>query len=157
MAVTVVLWILLSNISNKLEALTAKKTTLSEECRECATQRNQHPMQQVSVDMWTSHHLMENELLKAVAMQPVSVAIGASSNDFLFYSTGVFTGECGTDLNHAVTVVGYGTSEEGMKYWLLKNSWGTQWGDKGYMRIDHLCVIMNLFTPDSNLTCKACA
>nr|DAD25470.1 TPA_asm: hypothetical protein HUJ06_026934 [Nelumbo nucifera] len=77
----------------------------------------------------------ENALLKAVAMQPVSVAIDASSNDFLFYSTGVFTGECGTDLNHAVTVVGYGTSEEGMKYWLLKNSWGTQWGDKGYMRI----------------------
>lgn len=75
----------------------------------------------------------ENALLNAVANQPVSVAI--DSTGFQHYSSGVFTSECGTNLNHAVTVIGYGTSDEGIKYWLVKNSWGTNWGDNGYMKI----------------------
>ncbi|ERN19266.1 hypothetical protein AMTR_s00061p00215530 [Amborella trichopoda] len=64
----------------------------------------------------------ETALLQAVASQPVSVAIDASG--FQFYSGGIFTGECGTELDHGVTAVGYGTSDDGAKYWLLKNSWG---------------------------------
>ncbi|KAJ7981571.1 Senescence-specific cysteine protease [Quillaja saponaria] len=76
----------------------------------------------------------EKALLKALAHQPVSVAIDAGESDFQFYSSGVFTGTCGTQLNHGVTAVGYGTSD-GTKYWLVKNSWGTQWGEEGYIRI----------------------
>ncbi|KAF8391254.1 hypothetical protein HHK36_023556 [Tetracentron sinense] len=75
----------------------------------------------------------EKALLKAVANQPVSVAIDASGSDFQFYSSGVFTGECGTSLDHGVTAVGYGTSADGTKYWLVKNSWGTEWGVDGYI------------------------
>ncbi|GER51562.1 cysteine protease CP8 [Striga asiatica] len=76
----------------------------------------------------------ESALMKAVANQPVSVAIDASGSDMQFYSEGVFTGDCGTELDHGVAVVGYGETLDGTKYWTVKNSWGTQWGEKGYIR-----------------------
>ncbi|XP_044461568.1 senescence-specific cysteine protease SAG12-like [Mangifera indica] len=77
----------------------------------------------------------EQALLQAVANQPVSVAIEGSSYGFQFYSSGIFTGDCDTYLNHAVTAIGYGTTSGGAKYWLMKNSWGTDWGEGGFMRI----------------------
>ncbi|KAM3306701.1 senescence-specific cysteine protease SAG39-like [Capsicum chacoense] len=77
----------------------------------------------------------ESALLKAVANQPVSVAIDAGGSDFQFYSSGVFSGHCGTELDHAVTAIGYGQTIDGIKYWIVKNSWGTSWGENGYMRI----------------------
>uniref|UniRef100_A0A0E0ML92 Uncharacterized protein n=1 Tax=Oryza punctata TaxID=4537 RepID=A0A0E0ML92_ORYPU len=76
----------------------------------------------------------ESSLMKAVAGQPVSVAVDASK--FQFYGGGVMTGECGTSLDHGVTVIGYGTASDGTKYWLVKNSWGTTWGEAGYVRME---------------------
>ncbi|KVH89484.1 Cysteine peptidase, cysteine active site-containing protein, partial [Cynara cardunculus var. scolymus] len=72
----------------------------------------------------------EKALLQAVTHQPVSVALDASGYGFHFYSGGVFDGICGTELDHAITAVGYGTTTDGTKYWLMKNSWGTSWGEK---------------------------
>ncbi|KAL7132350.1 hypothetical protein ABFS83_12G067900 [Erythranthe nasuta] len=77
----------------------------------------------------------EEALLKAAANQPISVAIDAGGSDFQFYSEGVFTGECGTELDHGVAIVGYGTTLDGTKYWTVKNSWGGEWGEKGYVRM----------------------
>ncbi|KAK4797725.1 hypothetical protein SAY86_030051 [Trapa natans] len=78
----------------------------------------------------------ESALQLAVASQPVSVAIDAEGYNFQFYGGGVFTGSCGTILNHGVTAVGYGTELDGTKYWMVKNSWGTDWGEDGYIRME---------------------
>ncbi|XP_051123203.1 vignain-like [Andrographis paniculata] len=77
----------------------------------------------------------EEALLKAVANQPVSVAIDAGGSNFQFYDEGVLTGECGTELDHGVAIVGYGTTVDGTKYWIVKNSWGPEWGENGYIRM----------------------
>jgi len=76
----------------------------------------------------------EDQLLAAVAKQPVSVAIEADQSGFQFYKSGVFSGTCGTNLDHGVLVVGYGT-DGGKDYWKVKNSWGTSWGKDGYIML----------------------
>ncbi|KAK2445629.1 cysteine proteinase COT44 [Trifolium repens] len=77
----------------------------------------------------------ELALKKAVANQPISVAIEAGGRAFQLYESGIFTGRCGTALDHGVTAVGYGT-ETGVDYWIVKNSWGKDWGESGYFRLE---------------------
>jgi C1A family cysteine protease len=73
-------------------------------------------------------------MMGALALGPVSVAIEADERDFQLYKSGVFSGKCGTNLDHGVLAVGYGT-DLGMDYYKVKNSWSTTWGDKGYIRL----------------------
>lgn len=70
---------------------------------------------------------------------PVSIGIDASQMTFQFYSQGIYYEEnCknrGENINHAMLVVGFGEEPDGQKYWLVKNSYGTQWGMGGYVKI----------------------
>merc|ERR1712072_407999 len=63
------------------------------------------------------------DLMAAVQKGPVSVAIEADQSGFQHYSSGIFSATCGTQLDHGVLVVGYGT-DGGKDYWKVKNSWG---------------------------------
>lgn len=84
----------------------------------------------------TGYHDVASEtaLVSAVEQQPVSVAIEADQQGFQLYESGVFSGTCGTQLDHGVIAVGYGT-DSGTAYWKVRNSWGASWGDAGYIRM----------------------
>merc|ERR1719278_789120 len=74
----------------------------------------------------------------AVEKGCVSIGIEADQTTFQHYSSGVFSGSCGTKVDHGVLVVGYG-EERGQKFWKVKNSWGASWGEEGYIRMCRDC------------------
>ena len=73
-------------------------------------------------------------LMTALTQQPVSVAVEADQATFQHYSSGVMTASCGSQLDHGVLVVGYGT-DGGQDFYKVKNSWGLSWGENGYIRL----------------------
>lgn len=76
----------------------------------------------------------EDQLLNALLKNPIAVAIEADSKEFQLYKGGIMDFNCGNKLDHAVLLVGYGV-ENGIKYWKVKNSWSTSWGESGYFRL----------------------
>jgi Papain family cysteine protease len=79
---------------------------------------------------WIKADADEKSVMAAVAKGPLSVGIQADQLAFQLYRDGVFSAPCGTDLDHGVVLVGYGTDEEtDLPYWKVKNSWGASWGE----------------------------
>merc|ERR1712187_218410 len=76
----------------------------------------------------------KEDLMSAVAQQPVSIALDGAGSAFQGYKSGILPGSCGSQLDHGVLAVGYGT-DAGTDYWLVKNSWGTSWGMNGYIKL----------------------
>jgi len=74
------------------------------------------------------------DLKNAISHAPTSVAIEADQAVFQQYTSGVITSGCGSNLDHGVLAVGYGTSN-GTDYVIVKNSWGPSWGMDGYVNI----------------------
>lgn len=79
-----------------------------------------------------------SQLKACVDKKPCSVAIEADKTVFQFYKSGIITSsQCGTNLDHGVLAVGYGTDlASATDYWIVKNSWGANWGDHGYVKIE---------------------
>jgi hypothetical protein len=73
----------------------------------------------------------------AVMENILSVAVCSAHKDFQLYSGGIFDqAHCGTLLDHATNVVGWGHDDKSnVDYWIMRNSWGTSWGDQGYMLV----------------------
>jgi len=88
----------------------------------------------------------ETDLENAVGLRPVSAAVDAHHRPFKLYRSGVFElASCTNHLTHGLLVVGYG-EEDGRKFWKVKNSWGTTWGQNGYGRVirgKNMCAIGN--------------
>jgi len=88
----------------------------------------------------------EKDMLNAAGMRPISAAIDAHHRPFKLYRSGVFSlDSCTTHLTHGLLIVGYGEKSD-RKYWKVKNSWGSTWGDGGYglvLRDANMCAIGN--------------
>jgi len=73
----------------------------------------------------------------------LSVAIQANQYAFQSYSSGIFdSSNCGTRLDHATNIVGWGGSGSA-EYWIMRNSWGTTWGESGYMQMGISTTVNN--------------
>jgi C1A family cysteine protease len=106
-------------------------TRVSSNCKKSCKQMNETKI----ISFTSIQPNSDLAMMSALVHQPVSIAIEADQREFQFYSGGVFTGTCGTNLDHAVILVGYGTDKNSLDYYILRNSWGTSWGDQGYMYI----------------------
>jgi len=77
----------------------------------------------------------EAAMLTAVNKQPLALAIEADQSSFQLYTGGVIdSSDCGKQLDHTSLLIGYGT-DTGKQYWTLQNTWGTTWGEKGFLRM----------------------
>jgi len=95
------------------------------------------PIDNTVPNSWTDVAATTEALTAAVAQQPVSIAIDAGGFFFQFYSSGVYSRSCKTDLDHGVLAVGYGTWTDGKtEYWKVKNSWAATWGMKGFILLE---------------------
>lgn len=86
-------------------------------------------------------------MMEVVAEQPVAAALHASSREFQLYQSGVLKSCCDYELdpdcdetslevNHAITIVGYKVKKNGKGFWHIQNSWGADWGNDGFMKLD---------------------
>jgi cathepsin L len=99
-----------------------------------------------------------NALITAIATQgPIAISVAAT--EWQFYFSGVYNGDCGTEINHAVTAVGYGVDSQSGPYWLVRNSWGPSWGEQGHIRVAREATAQDVkcdidYNPSSGSACE---
>jgi len=77
-----------------------------------------------------------------LVVRPVSVAVSAGNSYWMNYAGGIIN-KCGTGVDHGVLLVGVFQNST-VNYWKIKNSWGTTWGENGYIRVDRSVLNGNL-------------
>lgn len=91
-----------------------------------------------AVDLKTIVSVKKNSevaLKTAISQAPVIVAVEADKMAFQMYTGGILdSADCGTQVDHMLLAVGYGT-QDGTDYYILQNTWGASWGDRGYIKI----------------------
>lgn len=108
---------------------TSGKTKAAGTCNtKCSKVANSAPPKYVDVAKNS-----DSAMMAALNIAPVSVAIEADTSSFQLYKSGIYSASCGTNLDHGVLAVGYGT-DGGKDFYKVKNSWGTSWGEGGYIR-----------------------
>ncbi|ELP92146.1 cysteine proteinase 1 precursor, putative [Entamoeba invadens IP1] len=100
----------------------------------------------VGISGYTSLEINEDVLTQTLDEHPVGVCVDATHDSFKLYESGVYDEpRCRKIIDHCMAAVGYGTTEDGVEYYLIKNSWGTNWGEEGYIRMsrnkDNQCSI----------------
>lgn len=98
------------------------------------------------IDKYERVFASEFALTQALIRTPISVSIEADNPIFQFYRSGILSStNCGDNLDHGVLLVGFGYETQ-KSYWRIKNSWGKDWGEQGYVRISknkNVCGILN--------------
>jgi len=107
------------------------------------------PIKSIKGWQYLQNDIFGDNIKQALVDGPIAVALDADSSKFQFYTSGVVKNCYKNELNHAVTVVGWGTMNND-DFFLVKNSWGSWWGDKGFIRIHtwNACGIYNLIRPE---------
>jgi hypothetical protein len=103
-----------------------------------------------TITSWATLTTDKNETLMAAWISqngPLSVCVDAST--WMDYTNGIIWHDCGNWINHCVQIVGYSVSERGIPYWTVRNSWGTEWGEDGYLQVyrgNNTCAIAQVVT-----------
>jgi cathepsin F len=90
------------------------------------------------VSTWTSAGTDDEEYIKEMLYTTGPLAVTINASTLQYYTGGVIDviyEECPIGPNHGVNLVGYGTSEYGQDYWIVRNTWGSDWGEEGYFRL----------------------
>lgn len=91
----------------------------------------------VTLSSWAYIDRNVQAMKASTAERPMAISIEAGQDIFHQYTGGIIDStDCGYNTDHAVVIVGYGTdADSGLEYWLIRNSWGTDWGEDGFVRV----------------------
>ena len=113
---------------------TAKDFPYIHDMQSCTEEQAQGPIR--VVDIQRPKYNSQDDLKAAIAQQPVVVMVDSAEDAFKYYSDGIISDGCKTITDEFLLAVGYGKDQEtGTEYYLVKNNYGEDWGEKGYARI----------------------
>eukprot|EP00475_Leptophrys_vorax_P004275 TRINITY_DN12550_c0_g2_i1.p1 TRINITY_DN12550_c0_g2~~TRINITY_DN12550_c0_g2_i1.p1 ORF type:complete len:561 (+),score=8.08 TRINITY_DN12550_c0_g2_i1:101-1684(+) len=116
-----------------------KECNLLDVCSDCSPEGACHAIKKYPMVVVEEHGTVKGEadmMAEIAARGPIACGIAVNEDFWKNYKGGVYNDTTGfLDVDHVIEVAGWGTTEDGVKYWIGRNSWGTYWGEKGWFRI----------------------